>query len=301
MIKIENLVYKEDAEVKCFASENFNFIYSKIDNTSCSWGKTKDETPEYNPISPETITIKVDSNFLFNRDLILKLISLDYKKGECISCITSVIIEGKQNDVFNNDEIKKLINYVDTFKIVCFLKIDLENEFTLKDVFKIKYLGCKNVILNISNINERSIKNSINILCENSILVNCNFNINSKNVDNLINLFLDNYQLDVLSTINFVKPMIKKDVLNKLTNVVKEKQLVNIIVNKEVKSRKKYEIKNKINESGLFSCVVDFINNKIYCENFNENFVNIVDVKTIYDYWNSDSFNEVRQQLIKGF
>ena len=95
--------------------------------------------------------------------------------------------------------------------------------------------------------------------------------------------------------------MIKKDVLNKLTNVVKEKQLVNIIVNKEVKSRKKYEIKNKINESGLFSCVVDFINNKIYCENFNENFVNIVDVKTIYDYWNSDSFNEVRQQLIKGF
>ena len=81
MIKIENLVYKEDAEAKCFASENFNFIYSKIDNTSCSWGKTKDETPEYNPISPETITIKVDSNFLFNRDLILKLISLDYKKS----------------------------------------------------------------------------------------------------------------------------------------------------------------------------------------------------------------------------
>lgn len=301
MIQISNLVYKEDDEVRCFISENFNFVYSKIDNTSCSWGKTKDETPEYNPISPETITIKVDSNFLFNRDLILKLISLDYKKGEFISCITSVIIEGKQNDVFNNDEIKKLINYVDTFKIVCFLKIDFENEFTLKDVFKIKYLGCKNVILNISNINERSIKNTINVLCENSILVNCNFNINSKNADNLINLFLDNYQLDVLSTINFVKPIIKKDLLNKLTNVVKEKQLVNIIVNKEVKSRKKYEIKNKINESSLFSCVVDFIHNKIYCENFNENFVNIVDVKTLCDYWNSDSFNEVRRQLIKGF
>jgi hypothetical protein len=164
MIKIENLVYKEDDDVKCFVSENFNFIYSKIDNTSCSWGKTKDETPEYNPISPETITIKIDSNFLFNRDLILKLISMEYKKGECISCITSINIEGSQKDIFNNDEIKKLIEYIESFKIVCFLKIKFENEFTLKDVFKIKYLGCKNIILNVSNeININAIKNTINI------------------------------------------------------------------------------------------------------------------------------------------
>lgn len=302
MIQISNLVYKEDDEVRCFISENFNFVYSKIDNTSCSWGKTKDETPEYNPISPETLYFKIDKNFMFNRDLILKLISMEYKNDECISCISSIAIEGNPNDIFNNEDIKKLIGYISSFNILCFIKIKFEKELSLKDVFKIKYLNCKNLILDIqNNFNANELRNSIKILTENEILVNCEFNLNSKNIDNFINLISHNYQLDVLTTINFTKPTIKKEQLKSLSDIIKEKQFVNIIVNKENNSRKKYEIKNKIKDNGLFSCVVDFTKNVIYCEDYLDNFVNISEVKRISDYWNSNQFNDVRRQLIKGF
>lgn len=302
MIQITNLIYKEDDEARCFISENFNFIYSKIDNTSCSWGKSKDETPNYNPISPETIIMKIDDNFLFYRDEILKLISMEYKNSECVSCVTSIILEGDVKNIFNNDEVKKLICYINSFNIVCFIKINFISEFTLKDIFKIKYLNCKNIILNISNeIKINELLNSINILTENEIIVNCEVSLNSKNIDSFINLISNNYNLDILTTINFIKPNIKKDKLNELSNIIQEKQLVNIIVNKEINSRKKYEIKNKIDEDGLFSCIIDFTKNIIYCEKFKENFVNFNDVKKLSDYWNSKQFNDVRRQLIKGF
>lgn len=302
MIKIENLIFKEDDEIKCFISKNFNFIYSKKDNTTCVWGETKDETPLYNPISPETITFKLNDKFEFNIDCILKLISIHPKKDECISCISNVIFDNVNLCI--NDDIKRLIKYVEKFNILCFLKIDFKTELTLKDVYKLKYLGISNVLINIfDNFNYNELINSINILSENNILVNCNFNLTSNNIEDVIKLFnSEKYNSLILSSLCFKKGKIKKTLLNDLIFIIKSKMFLNVFIKVPINSKTKYEIKTIKNDDGLFSCIIDFIENKIYCGNeFVNNFVNINDVNQIQDYWNSEQFNNVRKQLIKGF
>lgn len=301
MIEIQNLIYKEDHEARCFMSENFNFIYSKIDNSSCTWGKTKEETPEYNPISPESIIFKINEDFIFDRETIMKLLSIKPENDEFISCINSVILEGE--NYYNNWEVKRLVKFIEDFNVLCFLKIDFKNIIDLKEIFKIKYLGIKNIILNVeNNFNRGEIIESISNLFNNDILVNCIFNIDSKNVNEFVLMLNDNYDCSIFTKIYFNKPMIKKEQLEELTNVIRTKEFLDIVVIKPRNSRKKYEIKNIFDESGLFNCLVDFFNKKIYCSSKNsENFVNINDVKNINDYWNSLEFNNFRKKILKGF
>jgi hypothetical protein len=301
MIEIQNLVYKEDDEAKCFISENFNFIYSKINHSACSWGRTKEETPQYNPISPESIIFKINENFTFIREQILKLISLKPENDECVSCINSIIIDGE--NYYNNVEVKNLIKFIDNYKIPCFLKINFKNAIDLREIFKIKYLGIKNVILKIDNdFSIDALNESMINLQSNGLLVNYEFNLISKNMEKFIELLKEKHFKSIYTKVYFGKPAIKKNQLNEVETTILTNKLLDVIFIKPMNSKKKYKVKNDNDEAGLFNCIIDFVDKKIYCDDKNsENFVNISDVSNLNDYWNSLEFNEFRKKNLKGY
>lgn len=302
MIEIQNLIYNEDAETKIFASENFNFILDKETGSSYSWGKTKDDTPLYNPISPEEIHLILNDDYVFDKNIMDRILNLNIetvhdKNITSVSCIN--VVNVNIMNVINEQEVKKLFNYFESLKIIAFLNINFNNSFSLKNVFKLKFLNVKNVILNVYNEYEKVIE-SIKLLIENEIFVKCKYNLTNENFDNYFKIISNNeYPQSLLSIVKITKNF-KKNYLNKLTEYLKTRNLISFLIERtDFNKYKNYEMKSFQFKPALDSCVIDLISNKI-CPSFEfgDVFVNINDVKNISNYWNSDAFNKFRKPII---
>jgi hypothetical protein len=298
---VESLIFTEDDNFRKFTSSAFNFILNKDDGSAFSWGKTENETPLYNPISPEEIEIVLNDTFTFNKNKIAKFLNLNigennFDKNTSISCINSInIIVNNANE----NEVKKLFTYLNDLNIIAFLNVNYINNFSLRDVFKIKLFGTNNIILNIEN-QMSNFDNSIKMLIENDFFVKCKFNVNDDNLENVINILKnENYSKTMYTLINFQKTLKKKNLSN-LINYLKTKKDFLIFIEKNNYNKYiKYEACSNEYRPCLDSCVIDFSNGKIYpsFENI-DIFVNINDINSISDYWNSKEFSKFRKPIV---
>lgn len=301
---IKNLIYNEDVDSKIFKSENFNFIFDKSTFSSFSWGETEEITPLYNPISPEEINLILPDEYVFDKKIFFKLFNLNIDFNEIkksnytsVSCITSVNVFC--DNFSNNENVKQLFNYLNELCFVPFLNIDFNKNISLRDIFKLKYLNVKNVILNVKtpSIDVISI---IKLFLENDIFVKVKFIVSNEVFEKVFSIISNNeYPKQLLTLINFNKSF-NKDNLKKLTKYLKENNLVSIVIDRNnFNKTKNYEMKSLNYRPGIDSCVIDLKNNKIYpsLENF-EKIVNINDVNSIYDYWNSNVFKNFRKSIV---
>jgi hypothetical protein len=224
MEEVNSLIYNEDSESKVFISNDFNFILDKETKSSFSWGKTKDETPLFNPISPEEVNLILNDDFIFDKNMIDKFLNLNVEKKQefntSISCINSIDVF--VNKIQNEDEIKKLFNYFESLNIVAFLNINYNNDFSLKNIFKIKVINVNNVLLSFSDHLDNVI-GSIKLLIENNIFVKCKFYLTNENFENVYKILSnDEYPQSLMTFINFNKTF-KKQNLSKLTEYLKSK------------------------------------------------------------------------------
>jgi hypothetical protein len=299
MNEADCLIYNEDDTIRKFSSSSFNFIFDKEIGSSFSWGKTKDESPLYNPISPEEIEIILNDDYIFNENEITKFLNLNienYITSTTISCITSInITTNKANEI----EVKKLINYLNNFKIIVFLNLKYTNKFSLRDIFKIKLFGVNNIFLTFEN-DLSNFEDSINKLIENDFFVKCRFNINDNNIEKIVNILNnEKYSKEMYTLINFQKSLKKKNFAN-LINVLKTKNEYLMFIERNNSNKYiKYDVCSNEYRPGLDSCVIDFITKTIYpsIENI-ENFVNINDINNISNYWNSKEFEKFRKPIV---
>lgn len=298
---IESLIFTEDENFRKFTSSAFNFILNKDDGSAFSWGKTKDDNPLYNSISPEEIEIILNDKFTFNKNKIAKFLNLNidesrFDKNTSISCINSIIITVCNT---NENEVKKLINYLNHLRITTFLNVNYTNNFSLRDIFKIKLFGTNNVILNIENYT-LNFENSVKMLIENEFFVKCKFFINDKNIENIIDILNNKkYPKEMYTLINFQKSL-KKNNLKKLIDSLKLKDDSLIFIERNNFNKyTRYEVYSNEYRPCLDSCVIDFLNEKIYpsLENI-DIFVNINDVTNISNYWNSKEFSKFRKPIV---
>ena len=298
---VESLIFTEDDNFRKFTSSTFNFILNKDDGSAFSWGRTKEDNPLYNLISPEEIEIILNDKFTFNKNEIAKFLNLNidesnFDKNTSISCINSIIITVCNT---NENEVKKLINYLEHLRITTFLNVNYTNNFSLRDIFKIKVFGTNNVILNIENYT-LNFENSVKMLIENEFYVKCKFFINDKNIENIIDILNNKkYPKEMYTLINFQKSL-KKNNLKKLIDTLKLKNDSLIFIERNNFNKyTRYEVYSNEYRPCLDSCVNDFLNEKIYpsLENI-DIFVNINDVTNISNYWNSKEFSKFRKPIV---
>ena len=101
----------------------------------------------------------------------------------------------------------------------------------MRDIFKLKYLNVKNVILNVKtpSIDVISI---IKLFLENDIFVKVKFIVSNEVFEKVFSIISNNeYPKQLLTLINFNKSF-NKDNLKKLTKYLKENNLVSIVIDR---------------------------------------------------------------------
>lgn len=299
---MKNILYEENDKIKTLKTEEFSYVFDKESGTSFSWGTTQNETADFDVFSPEIIVIKIDDSFKFNNYNLKKLLNVnlkvddDFNERYFLSTISNIeLILNKK--LLSNDEIKQLINALKEYKINVSIRLNVDEKFSLKEILKIKLMNVDTIIFDACEITDE-LANTIKTFISNKIFVNCNFYLNSKTIEKFIN---DLDKLPILLNINvFYKTKLDKK-LKEFLEKIKSENKINILVKNDYKNIGR-NCDNLIIEydNGLYSCYYDFITNLIYPDESQEKFgIDINEINSVTDFWNSDKFEKFRKNILK--
>ena len=68
-IKLKNIIFTDDENQRMVMGDTFNFALDKESGISACWGETINDSPEYDPISPQELIFKIDETFDLNKFL----------------------------------------------------------------------------------------------------------------------------------------------------------------------------------------------------------------------------------------
>ena len=66
-IKLKNIIFTDDENQRMVMGDTFNFALDKESGISACWGETINDSPEYDPISPQELIFKIDEIFDLNK------------------------------------------------------------------------------------------------------------------------------------------------------------------------------------------------------------------------------------------
>lgn len=314
IIQINKLQYNDTPQARIFSSENFNWCLDKEMGIAATWGKQIKETPNYDPLGPQQIVWKIDTNFnlldyikYFNF-----LANIRYKKDNQILPVENtedslinqrnyICMSTLSNVVFIIDDItdnlEKFIEYIRNYNISIKIQFNINKNIDKDKLFKLSPF----IILDIkSDFNSAKVIEIINNYKKDfNINVKLHINENSniqllkfiENVDSEICCIIYN-EFPYLSTRKYLNFQARCLSLNKQ----------NICLGQ---CSKKYYSKDVIGSLILeFPCSyckysIYIENNKVYnCEFMKNTVGNIDDFKTLDLMWNDLKILDIRKQLI---
>lgn len=296
--KLETLVFNDNDKVRTFFSSDFNFILDKEKKFSIAYGTNPENTPSYDPLSPEEVDIYVDSTFNFNKefDNLCKLFNLNSDKNISISTISvaNVIINDIYEEPFKDIDI--LIKYLLGFGIAVNVKINYNQINGIGDVFRLKVLDIENLILNVEEFKSQECLDKLNNILSKNINVSCIFNLSNKNYENFCELISLNFPINTFSQIIF-KRQISKKAKKTIIDMIKGRGTFIICDTKQIKNDLDYKPIKKY-QDGLFKCYINFINQKVFYSSEMTKGIEFSKIENINSYWNSDLFKKYRYSLI---
>lgn len=303
--ELQTLVFNEDDKIRTFFSNDFNFILDKSKRYSICYGKTPNDTPTYDPLGPEEIDIIINDNFEFNKQLlqINKLLNIHQENDDSlisISTITNVNVVVKNLYMKNVDEVSHLIKYLNSFNFNVNLIVDYSFMVSFSEIFRLKVFNASNITFNVWDFNPDSLIETMENCLSKDLNVSFNFNINSKNYKNFINLLeFNRIPQTIFSNILFYRPITKKikdEIVKELNNscnfTICDTKFVN---NKKIK----YD-KIRPYQDGLFKCYINFNDGKVYSSADDQIGIDFYKIENINSYWNSEEFFEFRNNLIEN-
>lgn len=301
--ELNTLIFNDSDKFRTFQSEDFNFILDKKTGLSICYGETPEQTPTYDPLSPEIIDIYIDKNFNFDKEL--KNINVIFNTNKedkndliTISTISTVnlIIENIYNE--NILEITKFYEYLNKLNIFTSLVIGYNEEVELRDVTRLKLFNIPNVIIKvINNFNKEFLLNNTNLILSKNINISYDFYISKNNYESFISLINDGFPGNTFSNIIF-KDKTSKIIKNKVIEAINDKGNFTICNTKNDNNEKIKYHSILPYQDGLFKCYISFKDRKIYYSSDFENGISFRKIKNMNSYWHSDEFENWRNSLI---
>lgn len=167
----KQLIFVDNTSHRAITSKDFNFVLDKESGVSICWGETENDSPEYDPMTPQQLVISMSNfqlntfiknfNYLANvKNKIEKTKFLQITESDDvfnlqgltpISTIASVVlIFNEPLDAYNFDDVVKFINYLKIFKISLIVQYNCDSLITDNDIEKFKLLS-NNIIIKTSD------------------------------------------------------------------------------------------------------------------------------------------------------
>lgn len=300
--ELKTLIFNDGDKFRSFQSEDFNFILDKKTGLSICYGETPEQTPTYDPLSPEIIDIYIDKNFKFDKELknINVIFNINTEKNNeliTISTISTVnlIIDSIYDE--NISDIIKFHEYLNNFNIFTSLVVQYNEDFELRDVTRLKLFNIPNVIFKVNDFKSNKLLDQTNLFLSKNINVSFDFYISKNNYEEFISLINSGFPGNTFSNIIF-KDKTSKNIKNKIIEVIDKKGNFTICNTKNDNNEKiKYD-SISLYQDGLFKCYLSFKDRKIY---YSSDFINgfpFKKIKTLNSYWHSKEFEDWRNSLI---
>lgn len=325
-INTNNLMYADDNDKRIIQSDEFNFALDKETGISVCWGKDINDSPEYDPVSPQEIIFKLEQNFNLEQHIknfnfianVKKRISetefehitdhLAVRAANnlvALSTIASVVlILDNDLSLYNLDDILSFTRYINKFKVSVIVQINTSKKITFDELSKIKLIGTSIQIKTDDDFNGDIFLKNIQLLADNGCNLSSKIMINKNTFDEVYNI-IDKLPKEISMKIYFNNPYITSGKYIQIQNKFIENQLENVristCVHNKFNKRKPNMVMVPVDcDATRFSIYVE--NDMIYpCEYAkNTSGINIPACKSIHDFWFDKNINKIRKYIIEN-
>jgi hypothetical protein len=321
----KNLVFTDNEAQRSVTSDIFNFILDKDSGISICWGEDINDTPEYDPITPQELVFKLNKNFdlkemlnqfnflgnirIKNSDTEFQIIEdgiteLNNENLICLGTLGSVVLifDSSLNEIKIND-LLTFTNYIKKFKVAVIIQINVKESLTMEELTKLKLLGTSIQIKNENWLSAEAFAKNIKQLEDNGILVSSKLTINNETYDEamkLIDLLPAKTSMKVIFTLPYITAAKYVKIQQKFIDAKLENVRIATCAFSRFNKRKQNNIMLHMNcDAGCFSVYIE--DGIIYqCEMSKANGIAIKDCKTIHDFWNHKNMVKARKQIIEN-
>lgn len=329
MSKQSNMVFTDDENSKMLLSDSFNFALDKNTGVSACWGKTINDSPEYDPISPQELIFKIDNNFNLHQFLtnftFLGNIKQQKSKTEFISVdnidlITSmdnlvsmstlasvVLIFDQSLNTLNLNDVLTFIKFVNKFKVSVIIQLNINDKISDQLLDKIKLLGTSIQIKTDDNFNCDNFVYNINLLKEQKYTLSAKIIINKNNykeinefITNKISLISKETAIKLFFNKPFVTTLQYKNIQNKLIEAKFDNSRIATCFNNHFnnKSPNMHMLPMDCDASRYSLYIED---NKIYPCEFNQSISYDIDtLNSIHDFWHDKQISKFRKYVVEN-
>lgn len=321
-IKLDNIIFTDDKNHRMTLGSAFNFVLDKESGVSVCWGETMNESPDYDPISPQEIIFKIDENFDLTKFLtdFNFLANIRIKKNErefvsienplasltmdnlsCLSTLASVVLifDDKLNTL-KIDDVLSLTKYIRKFNIPVIIQINCDRELEYAEIIKLKLIGTSIQIKTSDNFKGEIFIKNLKSLIDNDIIVSSKVNVTKNTYDEIYSI-IDKLDKNTSMKLYFTVPYIttkkyvdiqKKFIDAKLENV----RIATCAHNKFNKRAANIYLTPMDCDASRFSIYVE--NGVVYpCEYLKTGGIKISDCKSIHDFWFEKSMVKLRTYI----
>lgn len=319
MIEITNATFHNTSAGRAVFSKKFNFIYDNETGAAVTYGENAGDTPKYDPIGPQEYVIETDDfelekfKKMFNMFAVVKEIKednslVDYTESSnkdkliSMSTIANVILKITDSKLLNDETFKSFLEYMQIFKLQPVLMIN-NSLCDDKTPFTIKTLGEKvSAIIVLTDFDEKHVEETEKAFKLANVFYTIKILVNKDNKDSVKN-FLAKCKNDISIVLSFNEPYVNRAEYREVQQVCLDNGLTNIAVSSCHISQFNRRVNNTLILcqncfAGTYAAYVK--NGKISpCEFFTTNYVDLVECKTVHDFWYHKFFTNARKAVIK--
>lgn len=326
--KKSNLIFTDDEHARMLMSDNFNFALDKDSGVSACWGKTINDSPEYDPVGPQELIFKIDekfnletylTQFIFLANIKVKkdktefesinnvLQSLSQENLTVLSTVASVVL------IFDNtlmtlklNDILQFKNFITKFKIPVIIQLNINDVISDELLTKLKLLGTSIQLKTDDNF--INFPANINFLHENNFIISSKFIVTKENYK-VAKDFCQNYLCAIVNKdeaikVYFLKPFVTVTQYKEIQNAFLENKFENCRIatcnNKHFNSKAPNMLMLPMDcDASRFSIYIE--NNTIYpCEFCKNVYFNLDTCKSITDFWQTKDMQKFRKKIINN-
>lgn len=320
-IQTTNLLYTDDENQRLLMSEEFNFALDKNTGVSVCWGKTIEDTPVYDPVSPQELVFKINNEFSlktylkqfnFLGNIKIKKSKTEFKNIEneiealtldnltCLSTLANVVLIFDSLKNFDINELLKFTRYIRKFKVQLVIQINADHELTYEEAVQLKLLGTSVQLKTSEKFSAENFINNLNILESNNILVSSKISVTKKNYDQVLNV-IPLLPKDVSIKLYFVEPFITTIKYKTIQQKFIDENLLNVKIttylSEHFNKRKNNILLTPIDCDGAcFSVYIE--DGLIYPDEYLKVIgIPIDECKCIHDFWYHHNFKNIREKI----
>lgn len=328
MSKESNMVFTNNEHSKMLLSNNFNFALDKDTGVSACWGKTVNDSPEYDPISPQELIFKISNKFDLTKYLeqFIFLGNIKEQKSETefvnvenvltvlttenlvsLSTLASVVLifDDTLNNIEFND-ILTFIKFVNKFSVSIIIQLNTTEKISDDLLTKIKLLGKSVQIKTDDTFNCDNFIYNINLLQKNDFILSSKLLINKNSLAEILILTkkLNKLNKDTAIKLHFNKPFVTakqyRDIQTCFINAKFDNARIATCFNNHFNKKNPNMLMLPMDcDASRFSIYIE--EDTVYPCEFNQSCSYCFDkLNTIRDFWHEKKFTKFRKYVIEN-